>query len=47
MTVEKREQEVFFTSKKLFTSTKVLVHFDPTQEIVLSFDALSYELVQF
>ena len=35
-------EEAFLTSKRLLASSQVLVHFDPTQEIVLSCDASAY-----
>ena len=33
-------------SKRILTSSQVMVHFDPTQEIILSFDAWHMGLVQ-
>ena len=39
---KKWQEETFLTSIRLLTSTQVLVHFDPTQEIVLSCDAAVY-----
>ena len=38
----KSEEAAFQTSKTALLSSKVLVHFDPSQEIVLSCDASSY-----
>ena len=35
-------EEAFLTWKGLLSSSQVLVHFDPTQEIVLSRDASAY-----
>ena len=42
MGVKKRQGEAFLTSKRLLTSSQVLVHFDPTKEIVSSCDASAY-----
>ena len=35
---KKQQEEAFLTSKRLLTSSQMLVHFDPTQEIVVSYD---------
>lgn len=37
-----RQTKVFESVKKLFTSVKVLVHYDPTKELVLACDASPY-----
>ena len=37
-----RQQRAFEASKKMLTSTNVLVHFDPKEELVLSCDASRY-----
>ena len=39
---KKRQEEAFLTSKRLLTSSQVLIHFDPKPEIVLSCDASAY-----
>ena len=38
----KERKDAFEASKRLLTSTKVLTHFDPAEEIVLACDASSY-----
>ena len=38
----KERKDAFEASKRLLTSTKVLTHFDPAEEIVLACDAFSY-----
>ena len=42
---KKQQEEAFLTSKRILTSSQVLVYFDTTQEIVLSCDSSAYGIV--
>ena len=43
----KRQEEAFVTSKRLFTSSQVLVHFILHRKLSCHVDALAYGIVQF